>query len=441
MLTRLGLVMAALVALTVGLRGSAAAQIKMEIVGPGSKLSPIAISTLKDLGGDDQHKLGGEFDTVLSRDLELSGYFRIIDRHAYIEDPQSSGFQLGKFNFADWSSINAEFLVKGAISVSNDDVGLEVYLFDVAQQRQTVGKRYRGDRGDVARIARRFADAILEGTTGRRGPFDSKLAFASTRGGRFKEIYTMAVDGRDLFKVTNNPTINLFPSLGRGGNLLLYTSYKTGEPGLFLADLAVRRESRIRSGLGSLIGGALTPDGGQIVAAIERDGATNLYLLSSSGEMVHPLTEGRSINVAPAISSDGRLVAFTSDRTGHPQIYVMSIDGGPARRVTYKGDYNTNPAFSPLGDHLAYQSREHGRFDIYTIALKGGQPTRLTQGGPSSQHPCWSPDGRYLLFSGGPSGRGRLYLMLVDSGKIISALSEEDDDDDTSPVWSSWSGQ
>ena len=47
-------------------------------------------------------------------------------------------------------------------------------------------------------MARRFADAILEAVTGIQGPFESKLAFVSTRGGRFKEIYTQTIDGEDL---------------------------------------------------------------------------------------------------------------------------------------------------------------------------------------------------------------------------------------------------
>ncbi|HTY56184.1 MAG TPA: DPP IV N-terminal domain-containing protein, partial [Candidatus Binataceae bacterium] len=401
---------AAAVTLLLVIAGFARAQIPMEIVGPGSKLSALAISPLHNLGGDDEHTLSSEFIDTLSRDLKLSGYFRIIDPHSYIEDPQASGYELGKFNFGDWSSLNAEFLVKGAIKVNGSSVELEAYLFDVAQQRQDTGKRFHGDPHDVRRMARRFADAVLESITGRRGPFDSRLAFASTRGGRFKEIYTMSVDGQDLFKVTNNPTINISPSFGGYGRDLLYTSYKSGAPALYLADLIKQRESRVHSGLGELIGGTLTPDGERIVAAVENGGATNLFLLDRSGEMISALTQGRSINVSPSVSADGQKLAFTSDRSGDPQIYVMSLSGGSAKRITYQGNYNTDPSFSPIGDRLAYQSRNHGIFDIYTISLSGGDPVNLTKGAMSSQHPCWSPDGRYIVFSGGREGRAKLYL-------------------------------
>jgi TolB protein len=78
-----------------------AAPITMQIRGPGSQLSTMAVSGLKSLSGDDDHHISSEFINTLRRDLELSGYFRIIDPHAYVEDPQSSGFELGQFNFAD----------------------------------------------------------------------------------------------------------------------------------------------------------------------------------------------------------------------------------------------------------------------------------------------------------------------------------------------------
>lgn len=415
----------------------ARAQIKMEIVGPGSKLSAIALSPLKNLGGDQQSGASAEFVGLLSRNLELSGYFRIIPAETYIEDPQQSGYQQGRFNFADWSSINADFLVKGAVSAEQGKVILEALLFDVPQQRQLMGKRYSGSRAEVARMARRFADAVLGTVTGVPGPFDSPLAYVSTRGGRFKEIYTMSLDGHDISRITNNPTINLFPSLDRGARHLLYTSFKTGAPALYLADLSTRRERPI--GVGSLIGGSLSPDGQWIVGAVERAGVTDLYLLDSEGRTVRQLTRGGSINVTPAVSPDGRTLAFTSDRSGTPQIYTMAMAGGAPRRLTYRSNYNTNPAFSPDGRRIAYQSRNQGGFDIFTVPAGGGEPIRLTENAGSNQSPSWSPDGRYLIFGSTRSGRPRLYLMFADSGKIISAITEVKGDD-TSPRWSWWAG-
>ncbi|HYB91803.1 MAG TPA: hypothetical protein VEC38_12245, partial [Candidatus Binataceae bacterium] len=379
------------------------------------------------------------FIGTLRRDLELSGYFRAIDRHAYIEDSQKSGYDLGQFNFADWSSINAEFLVKGGVSVTGSTVKLTAMLYDVAQRRRMMGKVFTIEAADVPRMARRFADAVLLATTGQRGPFDSKLAFASTRGGRFKEIYTQSIEGQDLFRLTDNPTINIFPSFDRSVRDVLYLSYKTREPGLYLAQPARRQETRLFSSLGRLIGGSIAPDGQAIAAAIERNGATNLYLLDRDGNEIRELTDTTGINVSPAFSADGNTLAFTSDRSGTPQIWVMPVTGGSARRLTYKGGYNTTPSFSPAGDQIAYQGRIGGRFDIFQIAAAGGEPRQLSDGVGSNEAPTWSPDGRYIAFSSTRDGHPQIFLLMVQTGKIIGALTEGNGND-TSPAWSWWLG-
>jgi len=369
----------------------------------------------------------------------LSGYYTLVDPHTFIEDPQKSGYELGQFNFDDWKSIRAEFVVKGAAQVSGGKVQIIVRLFDVYQQRAVTGKTFGGDVNEVPRMARRFADAILKAVTGIQGPFDSKLAFVSTGGGRFKEIYTQTIDGEELSRVTNNPTINIFPSWDRNADQLLYLSFKTMAPALYVANLREKRERRIDTRHGRIIGGAISPDGQQIVAAIESGGNTNLYLMDSQGHELRALTQTGSINVSPTFSPDGQSLAFTSDRSGTPQIYTMGLDGGAARRVTYSGNYNTTPVISPKGDTIAYQSREGGRFDIFSIPIGGGTATLLTDGSGSNESPSWSPDGRYLAFSSTRGGRLRIYILQVESHKIISALTEGKGND-TTPAWSWWLG-
>lgn len=415
----------------------AAQPITMRIVGPGQELSKIAISQLKNLSGDDDGKVSGQFVHTLSRDLQLSGFFSVIPSQAYIEKAQDSGYALGQFNFADWSSINAAYLVKGAVNASDQQVTVQAFLYDVGVQHQLVGKQFTGTDEDVGRMARRFADAILQQVTDVKGPFDSRLAFVSTRGGRFKNIFTMSVDGEDLYRVTNNDTINLFPTFDRQVRHVLYVSYKSGAPGLYLYDLASRREIHIGTPLGNLIGGTLMPDGNRVIAAVEANGATNLCMLDLQGNVIRQLTRGSAINVGPAVSADGATLAFASDRGGTPQIYVMSTSGGAARRLTYRGSYNTDPVFSPKGDEIAYQSREGGQFNIYRISVDGGTPIAVTAG----QHPAWSPDGRYIIFSMDRGSGLGLYLVLGNGGKFVDKVTREEDGNATDPAWSWWLGE
>ncbi len=419
--------------------GNAPAQTRMIIQGAKGQTWPIAVSGLKNLGGDDSLSLSSQFDRILSRDLMLSGYYTLVDPHTFIEDPQKSGYELGQFNFDDWKSIRAEFLVKGSVQVAGGKVQLTARLFDVYQQRSLMGKNFNGDPSEVPRMARRFADAVLEAVTGTKGPFDSKLAFVSTRRGRFKEIFTQSIDGEDLFQVTNNPTINLFPMWDHNADQLLYLSFKSMAPALYIANLREQREVRIPVHHGRAIGGAISPDGHQIIAAIENGGATNLYLMDADGNELRELTDTTGINVSPSFSPDGQTLAFTSDRSGTPQVYTMSIAGGAAKRVTYTGNYNTTPAISPKGDSIAYQSRAGGRFDIFQIPIGGGTPVMLTDGTGSNESASWSPDGRYIAFASTRGGHSHIYILQVESHKIISALTEGNGND-TNPSWSWWLG-
>jgi TolB protein len=408
----------------------------IQITGAG-QLYPIAVSELKDLGGDSKHSVSRLFSTTLTRDLTLSSFFRIIDPQAYIEDPQSSGYDIGQFNFGDWRSINAEFLVKGAVTRQAGKVQVEALLFDIGEQRRMMGKRFTGEPNEVSEMARRFADAVLKAVTGKRGPFDTKLAFVSTRGGRFKEVYTSWLDGGMLYRVTDNSTINLFPSFDQTAQHLLYLSYKTLSPELYLVDLSRGVETRIAPPLGMAVGGTLTPDG-QIVGAFAHNGHTNLYLLDQSGNQIRALTDNGGINVSPSVCRDGSRLAFASDRSGNPQIYVMSMAGGGAQRITYRGDYNTAPAFSPDCKKIAYESRYAGIINIFTINLDGSGGHQLTDQG-SNEWPTWSPDGRYLAFSSTREGDSRIYLMLAADGRVIAPLTEGEGNA-TNPSWSWWLG-
>ena len=111
-----------------------------------------------------------------------------------------------------WSTIGARLLVKGSATVTGGDLTIEARLFDVVERRQLGGKRYQGSPRDARRMANRFADEILLLLTGEAGPFDSRVAFVSTRGGRFKELYVMSFDGSELRQLTRNQTIFLTAS-------------------------------------------------------------------------------------------------------------------------------------------------------------------------------------------------------------------------------------
>ena len=412
-------------------------QVKGTIAGPGAERYPIAISPLKNLGpGEDRNRLSEGIADVIVRDLELSGWFRILDRSAYIENAQKSGITLDSFDFRDWSVIGAEGLVKGGFNLQGEEMTVELRLFDVYQGKQIVGKKYTGKARDFRRIAHKFADEIIFQFTGVPGVFNTRIAYVSNAGGRFKQIYVAHLDGTEKIQVTKDPTINLFPSWGPDGQSILYSTYGYREktPGLYLFNLFAGKETKFLSGGGLNLGGKWSPNGNYVAMSLERQGNVDIYLLDSAGKIVRRLTEDPAIDVSPSWSPDGDRLAFVSNRSGSPQIYVLELAGGKARRLTYSGGYNTSPTWSPKGDKIAYTGRVGGRFQIFTIEVQGGDPQQLTSSSGDNEDSSWSPDGRFIAFTSNRNGRYQLYIMQA-SGENQQRLTGSGGDD-TNPSWS-----
>ena len=265
----------AMLAMVVGCLGrvrAADAVVTGSIFGPGSESFPIAVVPLKNVGGDADGSLGTRFARVLSRDLDLSGYFRLLDPKTFIEDPQTSGTTAADIDFVGWATIGAQALVKGTVNAAGDAVTIEVRLFDVPGRHDVppASRRFTGGRADLARMAHKTADGILEFLTGERGPFDSAIALVSTRGGRLKEVYRFTFDMDDPVKLSDERSLVVTPRWRADGRAILFTSYREHVPRLFQLDLGTRQVTRLVGGPGLVLDGAWSPDGSKLLVSRDR---------------------------------------------------------------------------------------------------------------------------------------------------------------------------
>src|SRR5215203_522694 len=313
------------------------AQIKLEITGEGGRTIPIAVAPLSPLGGGSEPRLSEEFTGVMIRDLDLSGYFQVLDSSQ--GEASEGGLTPESIDFQRWADLGALALVKGGVLFEGNSLVLEVRLFDVAQRKQLGGKRYRGERKDLRRMAHRFADQILLMLTGELGPFDSRIAFVSTRGssGRAKEIYITDVSGTQISAVTRDQSLSLSPGWSPSANRIGYCSYRQGGPYPYVFDLQARAPTRLIATVG-YSGGRWSPDGSHVAVSLEQEGNSDLFLLSPDGRVIRQLTERSGINISPTWSPDGQSLAFCSNRGGGPQLYIMNVSSGDVRRLTFRGD-------------------------------------------------------------------------------------------------------
>ncbi len=181
--------------------------------------------------------------------------------------------------------------------------------------------------------------------------------------------------------------------------------------------------------LGAAAPAAATMPGGNglLVFASGRDGNSEIYASTVTGNTQVRLTENPAADTDPAFSPDGSRIAFVSDRDGGDrEIYVMDADGSDQTRLTDHVGDDMDPTWSPDGTRLAIRRNVDGNNEIFAIdAADGGNAVNLTENPASDFLPDWSPDGDQIAFqryggSGTEVGLGNeVYLMNADgSGQV-----------------------
>jgi TolB protein len=383
-------------------------------------------------------EFGRNMARVIASDLTGTGLFREIPDKAFISRITSF---TSPVQYADWKAINAQALVTGSVSVdSTGKLVARFRLYDVFSGGELgSGLQFVGTQVGWRRIAHKVADQVYSRITGESGYFDSRVVFVSESGPkdqRAKRLAIMDYDGAGVKYLTDSSTIVLAPRFSPTGDRILYTSYETGFPRIYVLDVASVGRRVLESQKGTMsFAPRFSPDGRTVVYSLTQGGNTDLFAMDiGTGKSVR-LTSAPSIETAPSFSPDGRNIVFESDRSGSPQIYIMSAGGGEARRISHgKGRYGT-PVWSPRGDLVAFTKQAKGRFHIGVMRLDGSEE-RLLTASFLDEGPTWSPNGRVIMFTRetqGASGRAGLWSVDI-SGRNLRQVQTASGGSD--PAWS-----
>jgi TolB protein len=404
----------------------------VDISQPFLRKIPIAVPLFKKVSsGHETDQLSKSASDLLAETLEFTGYFKFIDREAFLVNPQTDA-AFANVNFHDWTSIGAELLVTGGVLVQDNLVEIELRLYDTFKEKLLVGKRYKGNIADERKIIRRFCSEVIYTLTGDRGIFDTEIAFVSTGSGN-KEIYICEFDGYNPRQLTHTNSITLSPAWSSDGEWIAYTSYAKGKPDLYIKNLRENRGYVVaKQGINTTP--AWFPNKFELAATLSFSDDPEIYLLTGTGKIIKRLTYNKGIDVSPTWSPDGKSVAFVSKRSGTPQIYIQNVDSGQGKRLTFQGRYNTQPAWSPKGDKMAYSGMENGHNDIFVIGFDGQDPIQLTHNEGDNESPSWSPDGNLIVFASTREGPSRIYVMTsygTDQRRLLVLKGRQ-----TEPKWS-----
>jgi TolB protein len=330
-----------------------------------------------------------------------------------------------------WHHLGADYLIEGEVELDGDNVAVSYTLSDIATDREFFHRELKARRASVRLLAHALADEVYRELARAEGIFQSRLAYLHESQGA-KEVHVCDYDGADDMRVTADRTITLSPRWA-GPNALSYTSFRDGNPDVWVYDLLKDRATKFSSFPGLNTGCSWTRDGKRYVLSLSAEGNSEIYVGERSSKSApRRITYSQGIDTSPSFSPDGKKIIFTSDRSGTPQVYIMDVDGTNVERLTTEGHYNDSPDWSSTLDMIAFVSRSEGVFQICTMRPDGNGVRSLTEVG-SNENPHWSPDGLHIVFASNLTGTYEIYTMSFDGSGVRRVTTTGGN---TNPAWS-----
>lgn len=387
----------------------------------------IAVPDFKPLSADPQVAgMKKTFDTTLFSDLANAGIFDIVSKSLL---PQATPGAPAELNLPQWSAAptSAAMIAFGGINLQGSNLVCNGYLFDAknTQYPQVLAKQYTEAASDDAarQIAHRFADEIIFRLSGgSQGIAETKIYYVKLNGGS-KEIWEMDYDGANQHAITHLGAISISPRVSPDNSRLAFSSLGRNGFQISMFSLVLGRMVNFPAVGGTNLSPAWNPNGKEIAYSSSRSGDPEIWVADASGGGARRVTSFRGPDVSPVFNPrTGSQIAWISGRTGLPQLYIMDTDGSAIQRMT-DGGYATSPSWSPNGQFVAFAwDRKYGPGapggqDIYIMEIATKKWIQLTHDTGRCDFPSWSPDGRHIVYANTADGNAshmRIWTMLSD---------------------------
>ncbi|WP_227519960.1 Tol-Pal system beta propeller repeat protein TolB [Mangrovitalea sediminis] len=392
---------------------SARAELLIHITKAASDAIPIAIVPFASPNGTGPNE---DLTQIVRDDLDMSGNFKSLDPSRMLSLP-SQGSQV---YYRDWRLLGQRYLVIGQIQRGATDQNYHVQyeLFDVTQQKQMLKSNLTTTANNLRSLAHVISDQVYKAITGVRGAFSTRLAFVTLDKEGGKSVYRLQVsdvDGQRAQVLLKSTQPILSPDWSPDAKKLAYVSFETGQPAIYIQDIATGKRQKLTDFQGLNSAPAWSPDGKDMLMTLSKDGNAEIYEMDLANRQLTRLTHHWAIDTEANWAPDGRQIVFTSDRSGGPQIYQMDLRTQDAKRLTFGGPYNASPRYSPDGKYIYYVHRDGGNFNIAKMNLSTGEQTILTHT-DLDDSPSVAPNGRMLIYCTHQGTKSVLSVISVDGG-------------------------
>ena len=190
-------------------------------------------------------------------------------------------------------------------------------------------------------------------------PDGTLITFESNRDGN-SEIYIMNSDGTNQRRLTHTNTDNHSPAFSFDGKRIVFAAYVVGQH-------PTGTDVKTRTAVSG--------------ASSDAYGVTShICVINVDGENFMQLTDIAAINANPSFSPDGKQIIFESNRDGDSEIYIMSAssqkpvkaDGHELVQLTNNDHIDAEPTFTSDGTKIIFvgQRETSDNLGIYVMDLK-----------------------------------------------------------------------
>jgi len=225
------------------------------------------------------------------------------------------------------------------------------------------------------------------------------LIIFSMADGEFNHLFAYHPSYMPVTRLTNGEWDDESPAISPDGNLIAFSSYRSGSWDVYLLDLRSNSITQLTNSTSIEISISWNPDGTYIVYDNYQNGFFDLVIQSVFDPKEKPiqLTDGTSNNFQPDWSPDGSELAFVTDRSGFNEIWLANLQDpvDRFRKVTGNPDSDYSaPVWSPDGQNLAFSSFfSSDRIFLVNPEEPEDEPVLIGNG----TNPVWMPDGNGIL--------------------------------------------
>lgn len=271
---------------------------------------------------------------------------------------------------------------------------------------------YLDERGEMVPLTSGHARNVLEDWS----PDGTRVLFTSDRSGNV-DLYSVAIDGTDLRRLTSDPYQDLVPRYSPDGQQIVFHRTKNVSGDFDRASLHIVNadgtgERLLLDTLYQDFDPTWARGGTEIVFSCNRFGRYwDLCGVAPDGTGLHRIFYAFEAQHSWA-SPDGMYVGFQSRDDGQA-IWVVDVDGTEGVKLT-PDVVSYDWGWSPDGARLALSTSDAGALQVQSISRRGEELKPLTDPASEAADASWSADGARIVFYSFASGSQELWVTRPD---------------------------